>query len=343
MPFPRYLWLIVALPLLTVSGYARASRATVQKVSISSQDPVQLRVQTSVAIVPQVRTISDPERLIIDIPGAVPGSALRGLSVNRNEVKRVRVGLFSTEPPVTRIVLDLNSPLAYRIAPMSSGFSVTIGSGKVERAQVNPAPVKRAPVNPVENNPQDDNDSQPTVGWVLQRVASTGTPVRSRAPVVRAIASNAAAPPVKGVSVRFADGQLEIHAHDATLSEVLFQIQKQTGAEIAIPAGTEQERVFVDAGPARASQVLGELLNGSSLNFVVVGSESDPNALRSVILSRRNGFAENIPSYTPPPQARNFAPNVNVPAEENPPDMNQPPDEIPPPTTDETAPQPQNN
>jgi hypothetical protein len=123
------------------------------------------------------------------------------------------------------------------------------------------------------------------------------------------------------------------------LSEVLFQIQKQTGAEIAIPAGTEQERVFIDAGPAPASQVLSELLNGSSLNFVVVGSESDPNALRSVILSRRNGFAEYVPSYTPPPTASNVAPNV--PADENPPDMNQPPDETIPPPNDETAPPPQ--
>ena len=62
---------------------------------------------------------------------------------------------------------------------------------------------------------------------------------------MKAIAANAQTP-VKGVRVQFATGQLEIHAHDATLSEVLFQIQKQTGAEIAIPAGTEQERVFVD-------------------------------------------------------------------------------------------------
>jgi hypothetical protein len=246
------------------------------------------------------------------------------------------VGLFSALPPVTRIVFDLNSPTTYRVTPMSSGFKVTLLTGKPNAAQIVPAPIKQAEVNP-----QDDIDSQPTVGWVLQRVASTRTTNPLRAPIVKAIATNAPAP-VKGVNVRFAKGQLEVHAHDATLSEVLFQIQKQTGAEIAIPAGTEQERVFVDAGPAPASQVLGELLNGSSLNFVVVGSESDPNALRSVILSRRNGFAENIPSYTPPPTARNFAPNVNVPADENPPDMAQPPDEVPPPP-DETAPQPQPN
>jgi len=323
MRFPHKLRLISALTLLTLPAYSQASRAKVQKISVSPQDPIQLQVQTSVPVVPQAQVISDPERLIIDIPGAVPGSALRGFSVNRNEVKRIRVGLFSTSPMVTRIVLDLNSPTPYRITPLASGFTVSLG---VE------------PPNTV-----SDADSQPTVGWVLQRVAATRTSDPSRAPVVKTIAANAQVR-IKGVRVQFANGQLEIHAHDSTLSEVLFQIQKQTGAEIAIPAGTEQERVFVDAGPAPASEVLAELLNGSSLNFVTVGSESDPNVLRSVILSRRNDSSEFVPSYTPAPTARNFAPKINVPAEENPPDMTQPPDEnIPPPPIDETAPQPQPN
>ena len=322
MRFPQNLWLLSALALLTAPAYCQARpQARVQKISVNSQGPIQLQVQTSAPVVPQAQIIANPERLVIDIPGTIPGSSLRPVAVNRNEVTRVRVGLFSTSPPVTRIVLDLNSPAPYRITPVASGFTVSLG------------------VEPP--NAASDSDSQPTVGWVLQRVASTRTSGSSRAPVVKSIVS-VNQPPVKGVRVRFTHGQLEIHAHDATLSEVLFQIQKQTGAEIAIPAGTEQERVFVDAGPAPASQVLAELLNGSSLNFVVVGSDSDPNVLRSVILSRRNGFAEYVPSYAPSPTARNFAPKPNVPAEENPPDMAQPPDEnVPPP--DEPAPQPQPN
>jgi hypothetical protein len=338
MRFPHNFWLILPLALLTSPAYSQGRpQARVLKMSVSSQGSIQLQVQTSVHVVPQAQVIPNPERLIIDIPGALPGSALRGLTVNRSDVKRVRVGLFATAPPITRIVLDLNSPQSYRITPVASGFTVSLGQGPSNTAQVNHAPVKHS-----EPSLPDDSDSQPTVGWVLQRVASTRTSNPSHGPVVKTIAANAPAR-VKGVRVQFSDGQLEIHAHDSTLSEVLFQIQKQTGAEIAIPAGTEQERVFVDAGPAPASQVLAELLNGSSLNFVVVGSESDPNALRSVILSRRNGFAEFVPSYTPPPTARNFAPNVNVPAEENPPDMNQPPDENIPPPPDETTPQPQPN
>jgi hypothetical protein len=143
------------------------------------------------------------------------------------------------------------------------------------------------------------------------------------------------------VRVQFSKGQLEIHAHNATLSEVLFQIQSQTGAEIAIPAGTEQEGVFVDAGPAPANQVLAELLNGSNLNFVLVGSEADPNSLRSVILSRKTGSADYAPSYTPHPNVNTFANNVSS---ENPPDMNQPLDEnISPDEPAAPQPQPQPN
>jgi AMIN domain len=300
MQLTQNLWLISVLALLSAPAYSQAVRQVqVQKVSVNAQGPLQFQVQTSARVAPQAQIIADPERLVIDIPGAVPGSGLRVLTVNRNEVTRVRVGLFSTDPPVTRIVLDLNAPEWYRITPSASGFTVSLGAEQ--------------------SNPTVDSGSQPTIGWVSQKIASTRTGGGSTAPVVRTISASVQAP-ANGVRVRFTNGQLEIHAHNATLSEVLFQIQKQTGAEIAIPAGTEQERVVVDSGPGLASAVLADLLNGSGLNFVVVGSESDPKVLRSVILSRKSGFAEYVPAYTPPQTATNIPPDnseMNIPAEEN--------------------------
>ena len=317
MQLPQNLGLISVLALLAVPVHSQGLRQPeVQKITVSAQDPLQLQIQTSARVTPQAQIIADPERLVIDIPGTVPGSGLRTMTVNRNEVKQVRVGLFSTAPPVTRIVLDLNSPEWYRITPAASGFTVSLGA------------------DPANSTP--DSSSQPTIGWVLQKTASTRTSGRSSAPVVKTMATRSQAP-VNGVRVRFADGQLEIHARNATLSEVLFQIQKQTGAEIAIPAGTEQERVAVDSGPAPASAVLAELLNGSDLNFVVVGSEADPKVLRSVILSHKTGFAEYVPSYSPPPTAANVPPEnpeTEAPPEENVPQQQpqepSPPAEVPP-------------
>jgi AMIN domain len=313
MRFPHNLWLISALLWLISPAYSETKgQPQVQKISVSAQDPMQLQVQTSAPVATQAQIISDPERLVIDIAGAVPGPGLRGLTVNRNEVRRVRVGLFSTAPPVTRIVLDLNSPEWYRITPGPSGFTVNLGAGPGSTAT--------------------DPDSPPTIGWVTQKIAPTRTSTQASPAVVKRINASVQAP-VNGVRVQFVKGLLEIHAHNATLSEVLFQIQKQTGAEIAIPAGTEQQRVFVDSGPAPASAVLAELLNGTGLNFVVVGSEADPNMLRSVILSHKTGFADYVPSYTPPPTAANVpGDNLEInqpPVDENPPDDSPPPQPSP--------------
>ena len=304
MQFPRNLWQFLALALLALPAYAQVR---VQKISFSPQNPLQVQVQTSSAVSPRAQIISNPERLVIDIPGALPSAGLHELNVNRNAVKRVRVGVFSTSPVITRIVLDLNSPAPYQIARVASGFTVTMGGEKA----VEPA------------SDSSDSDSEPVIGWVSSSSATGRSGAPTKPPVVRAI-STIVSVPSNELRVEFTKGQLEIHAHNVTLSEVLFQVQKKTGAEIAIPAGTERERVFVDAGPGPASEVMSELLNGSSLNFVVVGSEADPRILRSVILSRKDGFAE-APSYTPPPTAANVMPEN--PPSENPPDMDQPQDE----------------
>jgi hypothetical protein len=98
---------------------------------------------------------------------------------------------------------------------------------------------------------------------------------------------------------------LTISSNKASLSEVLFAIHQRTGAEIAIPAGAEQEQVVAEIGPASAPEVLSRLLNGSKFNFLILSSASDPATLDRVILSARpEGPA---PAYRPQPQARTEA------------------------------------
>jgi hypothetical protein len=142
---------------------------------------------------------------------------------------------------------------------------------------------------------------------------------------------------VNGVTVKFENGQLTIHAADATLSEVLFQIQKVTGAEIAIPSGTEQQHVASDFGPASPSAVLAELLNGSGLNFVVVGSPSNPNILRSVVLTQNSGAPPDGPAAFAQPNSAPVTVNGGPDPGTDPEPQNLPqqgtPDSPPPPPT----------
>lgn len=289
MPYLKFSGIVALIALQTFAVGQKPRSASVEKVSFLGANPVRLQVQTSAPLTPQVQVISSPERLVIDLPNSTPGRSLRGFPVNQGEVRGVRTGLFSQSPAVTRIVVDLNTPQWYRITPDASGFVVSFG-GQAQGAADAPA----------------------TVGWISTKspavVAKAQTvPVVARKPNLAPHQD----PVVNGASVKFADGQLSIHATNATLSEVLFQIEKATGAEIAIPSGTEQQRVAGDFGPGTASEVLGDLLNGSGLNFVVIGSPTDSTQLRSVLLSRKEGGAETPSAFAQqdtPDTAQNNAP-----------------------------------
>lgn len=252
-----------------------AGPLSVSRVSILNENPIKLQIQTSRSVAPQVQLVSGPERLVIDIPDGVPGPALRGIAAGHGDVKAVRVSKFSSAPPVTRIVLDLNAPQWYRVAPNASGLLVTLGSDGANVAS-----------------------AAPTIGWVSVKTSASASSQRPQMLVTKPMPNEIA--PKNGVSVQFVNGLMTIHANDTTLSEVLFQIQKTTGAEIAIPSGAEQDRVAADFGPGTPNEVLGELLNGSGLNFVVVGSDGNPKQLRSVILSRSGGGADAPSAFAQP-------------------------------------------
>jgi hypothetical protein len=315
-PYVRAVW-IVAL-FFSASTALAARQGTVSSVAIVSNDPFQLQIRTNGNEAPQIQIVSSPERLVVDIPNALPGPALHGISVHRGDVRGVRISLFSTTPPITRIVVDLNQPQWYKVTPNATGVLISLGSDS-----------------------ESAIDTQSTIGWVSTKSLSAAKPTitqRTSFEVRVKGSGTSKAPPRKGLSIEFADGLMTIHSGGATLSEILFQIQKVTGAEIAIPAGTEQDKVASDFGPGPASEVLGELLNGTGLNFVVVGSEADHNMLRSVILSRKLETQENPSSvaqtFTPPPTADNTEPEY----QEAPPpdpgvqqDQNMQPDRVPDP------------
>jgi hypothetical protein len=92
-----------------------------------------------------------------------------------------------------------------------------------------------------------------------------------------------AAPP----KVAYQNGLLSISAQNATLGEILREVRKQTGASIDIPQSGANERVVTQLGPGAPRDVLAALLNGTSFNYVMVGSPSDPSTVASVMLSAR--------------------------------------------------------
>ncbi len=249
-----------------------ASGARVQHVVVrGTGDAMEVEIQTSGAPVePDTQAITGPDRIVVDFPGALPAAELRALKVNRGALKAVRTGLFFDNPPITRVVLDLAEPQSYRVSTSQNAVVIRLGSAAAG-AQA-PDAARAA---------------------TLQNVSlATGTPFAtarvstavSNAPLPAAVRETPP-PPKPPLTVTFENGMLRIHAEKATLAQVLFEVQRQTRAEIAIPAGAELEQVVADLGPAPARDVLGALLNGSAYNFIFVGEEL---ALERVILTRRD-------------------------------------------------------
>lgn len=269
--------LLVLWTLLSSSVYAQKSAASsaapsarVQHVVVrGTGDAMEVEIQTSGATVaPNTQAITGPDRIVVDFPGALPAEDLRALKVNRGPLKGVRSGLFFNNPPITRVVLDLLEPQSYQISTSKNSVIVKLGTAKLGSTNASAA----APVARLQN------------AAVATGVAPKLTNAVSDSTAEPQAAAEAPQPAKPAVTVTFTDGMLHIRADRATLAQVLFEVQRQTHAEIAIPAGAEQEEVFADLGPASSRDVLASLLNGSAYNFIFVGSEQH---LEQVILTRR--------------------------------------------------------
>ncbi|MBA3913892.1 MAG: hypothetical protein H0X25_08575 [Acidobacteriales bacterium] len=112
--------------------------------------------------------------------------------------------------------------------------------------------------------------------------------------------------PAVAPQVSYSAGQLTIVAQNSTLSDILRAVRQQTGATVDVPSNAT-ERVVAHLGPAPARDVLAALLNGSHFNYVMMGTESNPNALDRVILTQKTGGTSagattQVAGATPPGQ-----------------------------------------
>ncbi|MGA8431378.1 MAG: AMIN domain-containing protein [Candidatus Sulfotelmatobacter sp.] len=246
---------------------------------LGGKSAIEIEVEGSDRLTPQTRVLTNPDRLVIDFPNASPSSQVRNQSVNRGEVKDVRVGLFQTTPPVTRLVVDLKSPQSFQIFP--SGKTIII---KVNGKDKDQSLEKKSAAQGVDDFPEPA--TRP--GLLTTNYAAGAGNIRA-----------AAAEPV--LDVTFRNGLLTIKSSKASLSEILNAVHQRTGADVTLSAGAEQEKVAADIGPAPAPEVLTRLLNGSKFNYLILSAANDPHVLDKVILSPKAEGA-----ITPlPPMANN--------------------------------------
>ncbi len=285
-PYLPVMLLVAAVSCTVASSYAAAQNASIRNVRVlGSSGAVEIEIESSQRVVPQALVLTGPDRLVLDFPNATPAQGLRSRGVDRGDVKSVRVGLFSSNPPTTRVVVDLQGPVAYQLFPQGKSIILKLDENSSAHATTPSAdPVKSDEAKADSVHP----DAKAGLVNLSYSVGSTTVP----------------APPAKPapnpLDVSFRNGLLTIKANRVSLSQVLFAVQQSTGAEIAIPAGAEQEKVAVNDGPAPAAEVLAHLLNGSRFNFLILNSASDPRKLDKVVLTLRpEGSFTPGPATTP--------------------------------------------
>jgi type IV pilus assembly protein PilQ len=91
-----------------MTGKGVAAGAALQKLEVAhSQDGLRVEFKAKGALAPRVSTLESPARIVVDFPNTVMGTAQSRISVGRDGVKDVRVGMDGQVPPSTRVVVDL--------------------------------------------------------------------------------------------------------------------------------------------------------------------------------------------------------------------------------------------
>jgi hypothetical protein len=203
--------------------------------------------------------------------GTVQGMPHSARGRTRFSVARVSAGkalhmnhhAWASKELIVLVALALAFAPALKAAESSRRVHLDGKTGGIERVSARPASL-------------DDNSG-------AQEAAAQSSP--------QASPTGAAPATVKAPQVTYEDGQLTVIAENSSLSEVMKALRAALGADIDLPGGVADQHIWVHLGPGPARRVLRDLLDGTEFNYVMQASDSDPDGIRSVLLTARSKSA----------------------------------------------------
>jgi uncharacterized protein len=136
--------------------------AIVEKVAFKLEPhSLAIEIVLSTASSPETARLTDPDRLVFDFHGFRLQAANRQVPVNHGPVRQLRVGLFQSEPPVTRIVVDLNAPVNFDVKSEGNRVLIEIPFSPVESVSAASPPRSVAVEEKVKQKPPGDAPATP--------------------------------------------------------------------------------------------------------------------------------------------------------------------------------------
>ena len=320
-----------------------AEGAVVEEVSVHpGKGELSFSVKLSQPATPKMWSEREPDRIVMDLPGTLPGNTSRRISVGEGSVQTVRLSLFQENPPVTRIVFDVAAGTRKpQLQANGNELTVKFQTNAAQPAQVAAAPkpeLNSAPnvakMSAEVHRPVAQSVSRPpSVAHVATapRVSPVAVPHAAPAPAIKEVAQHPPAQDMFGPhppNIRFANGLLSIEADNSVLTDILYEVGAKTGAEIQMPPWSDagREHVVAKLGPGNPRDVIAALLHGSSFNYVIVES---PQGLQQLILTPKSDWPGPQGDQSGQPNPQNDQPPSAAPIETPPADVTPPPPDNP--------------
>ena len=119
------------------------ARADLKRVQIAgTADGLQVEITSSAPVVPQVSTLPNPPRLVLDLPNTSLGTASRHIAVDRDGIKAVRLGEATGS---ARVVIDMASTRDYQVSADGNKLIVKFKGSAIAADTVTPVLAPLAP------------------------------------------------------------------------------------------------------------------------------------------------------------------------------------------------------
>ena len=147
---------------------------------IHGSQGIEVEIRSTGALKPTVTRLSDPDRIVVDLENA---RTLRPVQVpvKSDNVKDVRMALYQVNPPITRVVVDLDMAREYELVPSEHGLRVKLHpSAQAASLAAPPVPAAITPAT-----------------LVLSKASiSPQTPAQNAAPQAASVTASASATPL---------------------------------------------------------------------------------------------------------------------------------------------------
>jgi type IV pilus assembly protein PilQ len=93
------------------------------------KDALNIEISGTSPMTAKTMKLTQPNRIVVDIPNSVLQGRSRDIQVNSNDVKAVRAARYQSAPPATRVVVDMSDVGDFEVVPSGNKLVVKLRGG----------------------------------------------------------------------------------------------------------------------------------------------------------------------------------------------------------------------